>query len=142
MAWADLTITRDDIDAFEGTTFEGYNALTGLGIATNDSLVLTSAKSELEDEIIGRLDGHQYDTTVALLDAIVAADDRGLVKRMLTYKFLANWFFGDSTKEDSLSYVKAREYTAKYYRAVAIGLNGITKMLTKPQQNPRFIMRR
>lgn len=139
MAWADLTITRDDIDSFEGATFAQYDAATSLGIAGNDSLVLSSSKSELEDDIIRTMDDTDY-TEVELLDAVEAADDRDLLKRMLTYKFLANWFFQDSAKEDSLSYAKAREYLGKYYRALNSGLAGVSSKLDKPRNPPRFRM--
>ena len=139
MAWADLTITRDDIDSFEGATFSQYDAGTDLGIATNDALVLSSSKSELEDDIIRTMDDTDY-TESELLDAVYAADDRGLLKRMLTYKFLANWFFQDSAKEDSLSYAKAREYLGKYYRALNSGLAGVSSKLDKPRNPPRFRM--
>lgn len=139
MAWTDLTITRDDIDSFEGATFSQYNAQTILGIASNDTLVLDSSKSELEDDIIRTMDDTDY-TEAELLDAIEAADDRNLLKRMLTYKFLANWFFQDSAKEDSLSWNKAREYLGKYYRALNGGLSSVSSKLSKPRNPPRYRM--
>lgn len=139
MAWTDLTITRDDIDSFEGATFSQYNATTLLGIANNDSLALSASKSELEDDIIRTMDDSDY-TEDELLDAIEAADDRDLLKRMLTYKFLANWFFQDSAKEDSLSWNKAREYLGKYYRALNGGLSSVSSKLSKPRNPPRYRM--
>lgn len=139
MAWSDLTITRDDIDSFEGATFKQYNAVTDLRIAEGDELALSASKSELEDDIIRTMDDTDY-TESELLDAVEAADDRGLLARMLTYKFLANWFFQDSAKEDSLSYAKAREYTGKYYRALNGGLSSISSKLDKPRNPPRFRM--
>lgn len=139
MAWSDLTITRDNIDAFEGATFKQYSATTDLAIASNDALVLDSSKSELEDDIIRTMDDTDY-TEAELLDAVEEADDRGLLVRMLTYKFLANWFFQDSAKEDSLSYAKAREYLGKYYRALNGGLSSVSSKLSKPRNPPRFRM--
>ena len=79
-------------------------------------------------------------TEEELLDAIESADDRDLLKRMLTYKFLANWFFQDSAKEDSLAYAKAREYLGKYYRALNGGLSSVSSKLSKPRNPPRFRM--
>lgn len=139
MAWSDLTITRDNIDSFEGATFKQYSSGTTLGIASNDGLVLSSSKSELEDDIIRTMDDVDY-TETELLDAIEDADDRNLLVRMLTYKFLANWFFQDSAKEDSLSYAKAREYLGKYYRALNGGLSSVSSKLSKPRNPPRFKM--
>lgn len=139
MAWSDLTITRDNIDSFEGATFKQYDANTDLGIADNDALVLDSSKIELEDDIIRTMDDTDY-TEAELLDAIESADDRNLLVRMLTYKFLANWFFQDSAKEDSLSYAKAREYLGKYYRALNGGLSSVSSKLSKPRNPPRFKM--
>jgi hypothetical protein len=139
MSWASLTISRNDIDSYEGATFNSYNANTELGIAANDALVLAAAKSELEDDIIRTMDNEQY-TEAELLDAVIVADDRGLIVRMLTYKFLMNWFNQDSSKVDSLSYVKAREYAGKYYRTLNGGLSGISSKLSKPRQVPRFSM--
>lgn len=149
MAWSDLTITRNDIDSFEGATFSQYGAATELGIADNDRLALSASKSELEDDVIRTLsdssykqpDGTDY-TEAELLDAVQAADDRDILKRMLTYKFLANWFFQDSSKEDSLSWQKAREYLGKYYRALNGGLAGLAPKMDTPRNTPRFKMRR
>lgn len=141
MAWSDLTITRDDIDAFEGATFTRYNDVSTLRIADNDHLVLSVSKQELEDDIIRTMDDFDF-TETELLDELESVDERGLLTRMLTYKFLANWFFQDSAKEDSLAYAKAREYMGKYYRALNGGLSSLASKLSTPKNPPRFQMRR
>lgn len=147
MAWTDLTLLRDDIDSFEGATFSQYSASTTLGISQHDDKVLSSSKKELEDDILRTMsdtdykqpDGTDY-TETELLDAIHAADNRDLLKRMLTYKFLANWFYQDSSKEDSLSYTKSREYLGKYYRALNGGLSSLSSRMDTARSVPRFKM--
>lgn len=137
MAWTDLTITRADINAVEGATFELYDADTTLAIASNDEDVLAMAKSQLEDDIIRRMDNATY-TEDGLLDALYEADTRDLLMRMLLYKFLANWFFQDASKEDSLSYAKYREWTGNYYRSLNDGLSGLASKLSTPRNPARF----
>ncbi len=139
MAWADLTITRDNLDALEGATFNGYNASTDLGIAENDALVLSEAKSELEDDIIDRMGSPDY-TNAELLDALSNADDRGLLERMLTYRFLRNWFFQDAAREDSMAYRKAVEYHSSYFRVLNGALASLSPQISKPRNSPRFKM--
>ena len=139
MAWSDLTITRQNIDAHEGATFKGYTASTNLGIADNDRLVLSEAKSELEDDIIDRMGTPDY-TNTELLDALQDADDRGLLERMLTYRFLRNWFFQDAAREDSMAYRKAIEYHSTYYRALNGALSSLSPQISKPRNTPRFKM--
>lgn len=137
--WADLTITRDDIDSFEGATFAQYNSPTVLGIAMNDSLTLDMAKSQLEDDIVRTISDVDMSDS-ELLDALFQADERGLLKRMLTYKFLANWFKQDASKEDSLAWAKAREYIGEYQRALHGGLASLAPKLDTPKQIPRYRM--
>ena len=137
MAWSDLTIARDNLDAYEGATFNDYDAPTLLGIADNDSLVLSEAKSELEDDIIDRMGTPDY-TNNELLDALYDADDRGLLERMLTYRFLRNWFFQDAAREDSMAYRKAIEYHSSYYRVLNGALASLAPQISKPRNTPRF----
>jgi len=139
MPWADLTITRDDIDSQEGATFKGYSAPTDLGIDDNDGLVLQTAKSELEDDIIRTMDDENF-TESELLDALFEADDRKLLTRMLTYRFLYKWFNQDASKEDSLTWQKSREYAGLYYRTLNSGLAGLSSKISKPRNIPRFRM--
>ncbi len=139
MAWSSLTITRENLDAYEGATFNDYAAATDLGIASNDGLVLSEAKSELEDDIIDRMGTPDY-TNAELLDALMAADDRGLLKRMLTYRFLRNWFFQDAAREDSMAYRKAVEYHSSYYRVLNGALSSLAPQISKPRNTPRFKM--
>lgn len=135
--WYDLTITRDDIDSLEGATFRQYSASTALGIASHDALTLDLSKGELEDDIIGKMGELNY-TEEGLLDAVYVADTRHILTRLLAYKFLANWFFQDSSKEDSLSYVKYREYLGKYYRTLSSMINDISHKLSEPRNAPRY----
>jgi len=63
MAFSSLTLTRDDIDAFEGETFRDLNVTasgTTVGLSIRDTLVLDKAKSELQTDILEKL-GHLCD---------------------------------------------------------------------------------
>jgi len=81
MPFSSLTLTRNDIDAFEGETFRDVNVTasgTTLGISVRDTLVLDKAKSELQTDILEKMNKYvvdeTYATETALLDAIYEDD--------------------------------------------------------------------
>ena len=148
MPFSSLTLTRDDIDAFEGETFRDLNVVAAgstVGISSRDTLVLDKAKSELQTDILEKLGGYVTDGTyaseTALLDALYAVDDQNLLKNVLTYKFLELWFYQDATNEDSFAYQKTGHYYQKYSNYLAINLKRLSGSLSTPKIVPRMRMR-
>jgi len=148
MAWTDLTITRDDVDAFEKQTFRGLNVSTGnqvLGIDEDDNLVVDKSKEMLEADVVDKLQEYVNDGTyaseTALLDAIEAADDGNLLKNLLTYKFLELWFYQSATHNDSKSMMSSRKYYNMYTHYLQINLRRIAGALSSPKQVRRYRMR-
>jgi hypothetical protein len=148
MAFSSLTLTRSDINAFEGETFRDLN-VTGVGTTLNlsltDTLVLDKAKSELQTDILDSLQVYVSDGTyaseTALLDALYDADDQDLLKNTLVYKFLELWFYQDATNEDSFAYQKAGHYYQKYSNYVKINIKRLSGGLATPKIVPRMRMR-
>lgn len=139
MAWSDLTITRSDLDAYEGQTLDRYSASTTLGISDNDADILTAAKNQLADDIIARSDDADF-TETELLDNLEAADDRDLLKRALSYKFLAMFFLDGTTTRDGISFSKAGLYTSEYKKAVGIAIKSTRSKLSTPKNTKHFRM--
>jgi len=148
MAFSSLTLTRDDIDAFEGETFRDVNVTdesSTLGLSSRDTLVLSKAKSELQTDILEKLHTYIADETyaneTALLDAIEEVDDESLLKNVLCYKFFELWFQQDATNVDSMAFAKARNYYSKYVHYLQINLQRLAGGLSTPKRVPRFRMR-
>lgn len=148
MAFSALTLTRDDIDAFEGETFRDLNVTTSgttLGLSSRDTLVLDKAKLELQTDILERMQRYISDGTYAdetsLLDAIYEKDDEDLLKNVLAYKFLELWFQQDATNRDSLAFAKATMYYRKYSHYVQINVRRLAGLLSTPREMPRYRMR-
>lgn len=148
MPFSSLTLTRNDIDAFEGETFRDVNVTasgTTLGISVRDTLVLDKAKSELQTDILEKMNkfvvDETYATETALLDAIYDADDENLLTNVLTYKFLELWFQQDATNTDGFAYEKAGRYNAKYLHYLHINLQRLGSRLTTVKILPRYRMR-
>lgn len=148
MAFSDLTLTRNDIDAFEGETFRDLNvtgAGTTLNISLKDTLVLNKAKDELKTDILERLHKYIADGTyaseTALLDALYDADQESLLVNLLIYKFLELWFQQDAVSIQSMGYEKTRSYYAKYVHYLRINLQRLAGKLATPRAVPRFRMR-
>lgn len=169
MPFNDLSLTRDDIDAFEGETFRGVNVSASttwsasdqywntspliwnyyqnsiLGLSLRDSLVLAKAKTELKTDILERMQKYISDgsfaTEEALLDAIYEKDDEQLLKNVLVYKFFELWFQQDATSRDSLAFAKATMYYRKYSHYVQINVRRLGGLLAVPREMPRYRMR-
>lgn len=144
MAFSDLTLTRNNIDALEELTFKGVNVTTGsttLNLSEKDNLILGKAIKLLKTDILENLREYINDTTygteVALLDAIHAADSEELLVDLLTYKFLELWFAQDATHKDSYSYVKAGTYYRHYNQYLTGNLRRLSGLLAKPKTTPR-----
>ena len=95
MAFSDLTLTRNNIDALEELTFKGVNVTAGttaLNLSEKDNLILGKAIKLLKTDILENLreyiNDSTYATETALLDAIYAADSEELLVDLLSYKFL------------------------------------------------------
>lgn len=148
MPFSSLTLTRDDIDAFEGETFRDLNVVAAgstVGISSRDTLVLDKAKSELQTDILEKLGGYvtdgAYASETALLDALYAVDDEDLLVNLLVYKFLELWFQQDATNADSMAFMKAGNYYRKYVNYLQINLQRLSGSLSVPRRVPRFRMR-
>lgn len=148
MPFSSLTLTRDDIDAFEGETFRDVNVVavgSTVSLSTRDTLVLDKAKSELQTDILEKLGGYVTDGTyaseTALLDALYEVDNEDLLVNVLTYKFLELWFQQDATNMDGMAYAKAGNYYRKYVNYLQINLQRLTGSLSTPRRVPRFRMR-
>lgn len=148
MPFSSLTLTRDNIDAFEGETFRDLNVVAAgstVGISTRDTLVLDKAKGELQTDILEKLGGYVTDGTyaseTALLDALYDVDTEELLIDLLTYKFFELWFQQDATNTDSMAYVKAGNYYRKYVNYLQINLQRLAGSLSTPRRVPRFRMR-
>lgn len=148
MPFSALTITRDDINAFEGETFRDLN-VTGVGTTLNlslrDTIILDKAKGELQTDILERLhkliEDEVYATENELLDAIYDVDTESLLKNVLTYKFLEIWFQQDATNVNSFGYEKFKFYYRKYVHYLSINLRRLAGSLSTPRTVPRYRMR-
>ena len=144
MAFSNLTLTRNNIDALEELTFKGINVTTGsttLNLSEKDNLILGKAIKLLKTDILENLREYINDTTysteTALLDAIHAADSDELLVDLLTYKFLELWFAQDATHRDSYSYEKARKYYGMYNQYLTANLRRLSGLLSTPKTTPR-----
>jgi hypothetical protein len=144
MAFSDLTLTRNNIDALEELTFKGVNVTTGsttLNLSEKDNLILGKAIKLLKTDILENLREYINDTTysteTALLDAIYAADSEELLVDLLSYKFLELWFAQDATHQDSFSFTKAGKYYQMYNQYLTANLRRLSGLLTKPKTTPR-----
>lgn len=139
MPFSALTITRDDVDAFEDLTFKGVNigSPSVLGLSENDHLTLAKAKSMLQTDVAEELREYINDDTYAnegaLLDAIYDADSENLLQDLLTYKFFELWFSQDATHKDSFSYAKAGKYYRMYVQYLKSSLRRLSGLLPKPK---------
>jgi len=144
MAFSDLTLTRNNIDALEELTFKGVNVTTGsttLNLSEKDNLILGKAIKLLKTDILENLrefiNDTTYSTETALLDAIHTADSEELLVDLLSYKFLELWFAQDATHRESYSYEKARKYYAMYNQYLTANLRRLSGLLAKPKTTPR-----
>lgn len=148
MPFSALTLTRNDIDAFEGETFRDLNVVASgstVGISEFDTLVLDKAKIELQTDVLEKMNRYladgTYATETALLDALYDNDDEQLFKNLLVYKFLELWFYQDATNQESMAYEKARRYYGRYVHYLQINLQRLGGTLTTPRAVPRYRMR-
>ena len=144
MAFSDLTLTRNNIDALEELTFKGVNVTTGsttLNLSEKDNLILGKAIKLLKTDILENLreyiNDSTYATETALLDAIYAADSEELLVDLLSYKFLELWFAQDATHRDSYSFTKAGKYYNMYNQYLTANLRRLSGLLAKPKTTPR-----
>jgi len=148
LAFSQLTITRDDIDAFESLTFSGVDITapgSQVNLSESDGLMVDKAIKMLKTDILEELRSYINDETYAteedLLDAIYAVDSEDLLKDVLVYKFFEIWFSQDATHTDSYSYVKAGKYHRMYVQYLRANLRRLSGLLQKPKtvQRVRWI---
>ena len=144
MAFSDLTLTRNNIDALEELTFKGINVTTGttvLNLSEKDNLILGKAIKLLKTDILENLrqyiNDSTYATETALLDAIHAAGSEELLVDLLSYKVLELWFAQDATHKDSYSFSKAMKYYNMYNQYLTANLRRLSGLLAKPKTTPR-----
>ena len=93
MPFSSLTLTRDDIDAFEEMTFIGTDvaAPSTLGLSESDGLMLSKSikmlKTDILEELRSYVNDETYATELDLLNAIYDVDSEELLKDVLVYKF-------------------------------------------------------
>ena len=146
MPYTDLTITRSDIDAYEGVTFANYNETsTTLKIDVNDAQVLAAAQRELKTDLIDKCrhlyENGTYASEEAVLDDLYANDADKQLEQLLTFKFLELWFKQDSDSKDSLSWDNFQIYHSKYTYFKDIAVRRLMAKLSTPVSSPRIIMR-
>ena len=148
MPFSSLTLTRSDIDSFEGQTFKDVYVTAGsstLNISEFDDETLTKANEELKTDILEKttdfLNDDTYDTQTALLDALYDVDDENLLKNLLTYKFFELWFFQDANHEESFAFRKFTYYRSKYQHYLHINTKRLAGLLSDPKNAPRIQMR-
>lgn len=144
MAFSDLTLTRNDIDALEELTFKGVNVTTGtttLNLSEKDNLILAKGikllKTDILEELREYINDATYSTETALLDAIHAIDTEDLLVDLLSYKFLELWFSQDATHRESFSFQKAGKYYAMYNQYLPANLRRLSGLLATPKTKPR-----
>lgn len=144
MAFSDLTLTRNDIDALEELTFKGVNVTTGtttLNLSEKDNLILAKGikllKTDILEELREYINDETYSTETALLDAIYAIDTEDLLVDLLSYKFLELWFSQDATHRESFSFQKAGKYYAMYNQYLPANLRRLSGLLAIPKTKPR-----
>lgn len=144
MAFSDLTLTRNDIDALEELTFRDVNVTTGtttLNLSEKDNLILDKANKLLKTDILEELreyiNDDTYSTETALLDAIYGIDTEDLLVDLLSYKFLELWFAQDATHKESFSFQKAGKYYAMYNQYLPANLRRLSGLLATPKTKPR-----
>lgn len=148
MPFSALTLTRDDINSFEGQTFQGVNVTSGgstLNISEYDDETLTKANEELKTDILEKttdfLNDDSYATSTALLDDIYDVDDENLLTNLLAYKFFELWFFQDANHEDSFAFQKFKYYRSKYQHYLHINIKRLCGLLDSPKNAPRVQLR-
>ena len=144
MAFSDLTLTRNDIDALEELTFKGVNVTTGtttLNLSEKDNLILAKGikllKTDILEELREYINDATYSTETALLDAIYGIDTEDLLVDLLSYKFLELWFSQDATHRESFSFQKAGKYYAMYNQYLPANLRRLSGLLATPKTKPR-----
>lgn len=148
MAFSNLTLSRSDIDSFEGQTFQDVYVTTGsstLNISEFDDETLTKANEELKTDILEKtteyLNDDTYSTQTELLDALYDVDDENLLKNLLAYKFFELWFFQDANHEESFAFNKFRYYRAKYQNYLSANIKRLSGLLDQPKDSGRIRMR-
>lgn len=146
MAYSSLTITRDDINSYEGVTFSKYNDYSGtLGLDISDTQVLAAAKREMKTDLIDDVrdlyENGTYESETAVLDALYAADSDSELEVVLTFKFLELWFKSDSDSMDSLSWENFKLYHQKYLYTKQKALRRLRRELATPASPPTVMMR-
>ena len=148
MPFSSLTLTRNDIDAFEGETFRDVNVVASgstLGLSVRDTLILDKSKGELQTDILEKMNKYvvdeTYATETALLDSLYDNDTEDLLVDLLTYKFFEIWFQQDATSTDGFAYEKAGRYNAKYTHYLHINLQRLGSKLPTKKILPRYRMR-
>jgi len=117
MPFSDLSVTRNNIDAFEGNTLSRHSSSTTLGLTENDDDMASKAVKEVRVDIFDRASKHyyqgDYSTKNELLDALESADGDGLIEDLMAIKFL-EFFFNDEHIGETDGGDKAVFYEGKY----------------------------
>lgn len=117
MAFSDLSVTRDNIDAYEGNTLSRHSSSTTLGLTENDDDMANKAEKEVMVDLFDRASKHyyqgDYNTKKELLDALEGVDEDDRIDDLMALKFL-EFFFNDEHIGETDGGDKAMFYESKY----------------------------
>lgn len=117
MAFSDLSVTRENIDALEGNTLRRHSSSTTLGLTDNDDDMAQKAETEVKVDLFDEASKHyyqgDYSTKNELLDDMEGADSDGLIEDLMALKFL-ELFFNDEHIGETDGGDKAVFYEHKY----------------------------
>lgn len=136
MPFSNNSVTRDKLDAYEGATLKNHSSTTTLGLADNDDDMASEAQTEVKLDLLDRTDKAYYNETYesrdALLDALDAVDDDGMIETLMAFKFL-EYFFGDQAIGELDGGDKAIFYERKYNNKLPQVVSYLTSRLDPPQ---------
>lgn len=117
MAFSNLSVKRENIDALEGNTLKRHTSGTTIGLTDNDDDMADKAFTEVKVDIFDRASQHfyqgDYSTKDALLDDLEDVDSDGLIEDLMVLKFL-ELFFNDEHIGETDGGDKAMFYEKKY----------------------------
>lgn len=145
MAFSDLSVTRNNIDALEGNTLKRHSSNTTLGLTENDDDMASKAEKEVKVDIFDSASQHyyqgDYSTKDELLDAMEQADSDGLIEDLMALKFL-ELFFNDEHIGETDGGDKAMFYESKYNQQLPKVVTTILADLTPAKNQNRVRLSR
>jgi len=145
MAFSDLSVTRSNIDAYEGNTLSRHSSSTTLGLTENDDDMAQKAEKEVKVDLFDRASQHyyqgDYSTKNELLDALESADEDDRIEDLMALKFL-EFFFNDEHIGETDGGDKAMFYEQKYNQQLPKVVTMLLADLSTPQNQNQVVFRR